>query len=273
MLSSQEIHKSAVRRHETEMNQYKKIGIVGGVSWISTLEYYQAICEMSHRCEHGQKQNGPASIPEMTIESLNINKSINLRGRPGDDDSWHAFEAYFRKALNRLEASDVDFAIIASNTPHNRFDQITEGVGIPVLNIFEEVAKTCAKNNIVKTLILGTEPTMSSQVFPNVLRKHGISGILPNIGSDQDNVISLIGLLQAEKSNSGSELIQNLADKYLRLTSEEPGAVCLSCTELSLAFPEHLDVPIFKINGITYLNTILIHAKAAFDYAVSSNIA
>jgi aspartate racemase len=255
------------------MNQYKKIGIIGGVSWISTLEYYQAICEMSHRCKHGQKQNGPAPIPEMTIESLNINKSISLRGRPGDDESWLAFEAYFRKALNRLEASDVDFAIIASNTPHNRFDQIIKGVGIPVLNIFDEVAKTCVKENVVNALILGTEPTMSSQVFPDILRNHGISGILPNKGNDQDKIISLIGLLQAEKSNRGSEQIQGLAGKYLRATSDETSAVCLSCTELSLAFPEHLNVPIFEINGITYMNTILIHAKAAFDYAISAKVA
>jgi aspartate racemase len=253
------------------MNQYKKIGIIGGVSWISTLEYYQAICEMSHRCKHGQKQNGPAPIPEMTIESLNINKSISLRGRPGDDESWLAFEAYFRKALNRLEASDVDFAIIASNTPHNRFDQITERIGIPVLNIFEEVAKTCVKENIVKALILGTEPTMSSQVFPDVLRTHGISGILPNKGVDQDRVISLIGLLQAEKSNRGSELIQDLAGKYLQVTTDERSAVCLSCTELSLAFPEHLDVPIFDIIGITYINTIQFLANADFFYEISHN--
>ena len=255
------------------MNQYKKIGIVGGVSWISTLEYYQALCEMSHRNKHGQKKDGPAAIPEMTIESLNISKSISLRGQPGNDDSWLEFEAYFRQALNRLEASDVDFAIIASNTPHNRFDQITEGVGIPVLNIFEEVAKTCVRNNIVNVLILGTEPTMCSQVFPNVLKKHGISGILPSMGNDQDKVISLIGLLQAEKNNRGSEQIQGLAARYLRASTDEPGAVCLSCTELSLAFPEHLNVPIFEINGITYMNTILIHAKAAFEYANLAKIA
>lgn len=249
------------------LNQYKKIGIIGGVSWISTLEYYQAICEMSHRHKPGQKKDGPAPIPEMTIESLNINKSIGLRGRPGDDESWRAFEAYFRKALSRLEASGVDFAIIASNTPHNRFDQIIEGAGIPVLSIFEAVAKTCVENSIVKALILGTEPTMSSQVFPNVLKKHGISGILPNIGSDQDEVISLIASLQAEKTSQGSELIQSLAGKYLQATPDEAAGVCLSCTELSLAFPEYLNAPVFDINGVTYLNTILIHAKAAFDFA------
>jgi aspartate/glutamate racemase len=96
---------------------------------------------------------------------------------------------------------------------------------------------------------------------------------LPNTGNDQDKVISLIGLLQAEKSNKGAEEIQSLADKYLRATSGEPSAVCLSCTELSLAFPEYLNVPIFKIDGITYMNTILIHAKAAFDYAKLINIA
>ena len=255
------------------MNQYKKIGIVGGVSWISTLEYYQAICEMSHRCQQEQQQDGPAPIPEMSIESLNINKSIGLRGQPGDDDSWSAFEAYFRQALNRLEASGVDFAIIASNTPHNRFDQITEGLAIPVLNIFEEVAKCCVENNIAQALILGTEPTMSSQVFPNILRRHGISGLLPNMGNDIAEVITLIDLLQAEKSNRGSEQIHNLAVKYLTATSDESSAVCLSCTELSLAFPECLNVPVFEINGITYMNTILIHAKAAFNFAKMASIA
>ena len=255
------------------MSQFKKIGIVGGVSWISTLEYYQAICEMSHRYAHEQKHQGPAPIPEMTIESLNINKSVGLRGRPGDDGSWSAFEAYFQQALKRLETSDVDFAIIASNTPHNRFDQITAGIGIPVLNIFAEVAKTCAANKIANALILGTEPTMSSLVFPQILKKHGITGILPTRDDDQNLIISLISNLQAEKSNQGAGQIQRLADKYLGVIPSEPGAVCLSCTELSLAFPEHLNAPVFTIDGTTYMNTILIHAKAAFNYALSAEIA
>ena len=183
------------------MTRFKKIGIVGGVSWISTLEYYQAICEMSHRHSQGVEQSGPAPIPEMSIESLNINKSVGLRGRPGDDESWRGFEAYFRQALHRLEAGNADFAIIASNTPHNRFDQITTDVGIPVLNLFDEVAKGCEQHGIVNALVLGTEPTMSSQVFPGILEKRGISGILPDRDQDREQVISLIDTLQADKCN------------------------------------------------------------------------
>ena len=249
------------------MNRYKKIGIVGGVSWISTLEYYQAICEMSHRCYPEKEVAGPPVIPEMAIESLNINKSVGLRGQPGDDSSWRDFEAYFRAALLRLQASGADFAIIASNTPHNRFEQITEGIGIPVLSIFEAVASACVERNIEKVLVLGTEPTMSSQVFPGVLEKRGITGILPDAGEDRNNVISLISELQAEKNNRGAAQIKGLADKYLGASRNGGTAVCLSCTELSLAFPQHMHLPMFEIDGVTYLNTILIHAETAFEFA------
>jgi len=58
----------------------KKIGIIGGVSWLSTVEYYKAICQLSHEYQYNKILNGPMAIPEMTIESLNINKSFNLRG-------------------------------------------------------------------------------------------------------------------------------------------------------------------------------------------------
>lgn len=255
------------------MSRFKKIGIIGGVSWISTMEYYRAICEMSHQYSCERTSTGPPPIPEMTIESLNINHSVNLRGQPGNNDSWLRFESYFRNALKRLEASDIDFAIIASNTPHNRFNRIVEGIGIPVLNIFEEVAKVCVKKNIVNTLILGTEPTMTSHVFPSVLGKHGILGILPETGQDQNKVISLIDELQAAKDNKAAEQIQSLSEKYLPVNSEESSAVCLSCTELPLAFPEYLSSPTFEVDGLSYLNTTIIHAKAAFEYAISSDVA
>jgi aspartate racemase len=253
--------------------QLKKIGIVGGVSWISTVEYYKTICQLSHEHQHERAPEGPPAVPEIIIESLNINKSFNLRGQPGDDASWRQYEAYFRGALKRLEASGVDFAIIASNTPHNRYDSITEGIGVPVLNIFEEVAKECARNSVRNTLILGTAPTMSSPVFPVVLEKHGIFGTVPQADHDQAMIISLIDKLQAGENHAAAELIQGLAMTYLSMNSDERQSVCLSCTELPLAFPEFVDAPTFEMNGVLYLNTTIVHAKAAFDYAVSTNVA
>ncbi len=250
----------------------KKIGIVGGVSWYSTVEYYKAICELSHKYQYERELEGPPAVPEMVIESLNINKSFNLRGRPGEDSSWRQFDDYFRAALKRLEASGADFAIIASNTPHNRYDPITKGINIPVLNIFEEVAKECATHSVRNALILGTAPTMASPIFPAVLRKHGIHGTVPEADQDQAIVIKLIDELQAGESRGVAEQIKRLVEKSLSLNSSQRQAVCLSCTELPLAFPELADAPTFEVDGVLYLNTTIIHAKAAFDYAVSRKV-
>ena len=87
-------------------------------------------------------------MPEMSIESVNLNESFQRQGVGGDEASWSRFDAYFHAALKRLEASGVDFAIIASNTPHNRYEAITRGIRIPVISIFEVVAKECARQGV-----------------------------------------------------------------------------------------------------------------------------
>ena len=112
---------------------------------------------------------------------------------------------------------------------------------------------------------------MASEVFLNALNGYGILGLVPSKGIDQDVVVSLINLLQAKKCNKGLVQMEDLANRYLGDLPKNSTAVCLSCTELSLVFPEHLNSTIFKINGITYINTMLIHIKAAFDYAISES--
>jgi len=77
----------------------------------------------------------------MSIESLDLNRAFSYIGTIGDEESWEKFDAYHRDALRRLEASGADFAIIASNTPHHRFGAITSGIRMPVISIFEAVAK------------------------------------------------------------------------------------------------------------------------------------
>ena len=245
----------------------KKIGIIGGVSWISTLEYYKYICELSHHHQEQRLPGGPPAVPEMVIESLNINKSFSLRGRPGDDKSWHKFDAYFRKALQSLQNSGAEFAIIASNTPHNRFDAITAGIDIPVINIFEVVAHECVRLGARKALVLGTLPTMESSVFPSVLAKHGITPVLPNSDEHTDAIVHLIAKLQTGGETVGADIMRSVAVDSLSQDALPESIVCLSCTELPLAFPEFVSEPTFTVEGIRYLNTTVIHAKAAFEFA------
>lgn len=245
----------------------KKIGIVGGIAWLSTVEYYRTICRLSQASQENAALEGPPSYPEMVIESLDISKSFGLRGRPGDEASWGRFDAYFHAALERLEASGADFALIASNTPHNRYAAITQGIGIPVLSIFEVVAKACAGHGVRDALILGTAPTMSLPVFPAVLRKHGVAGVAPHSAADRAKVVELIDELHAGRGEGGAELIRGLAEQAFPKRSGARPAVCLSCTELPLAFPEFVDEPTFELDGVLFVNTTILHATAAFDFA------
>src|SRR5229473_360103 len=119
----------------------KKIGIVGGVAWLSTVDYYTEICRRSERWHFERNLPGVPSTPEMSIESLDLNKAVSYRGVDGDEESWSQYDSYFRVALQRLEASGADFAVIASNSPHHRLTSIVRGVGIPVIDIWEVAAK------------------------------------------------------------------------------------------------------------------------------------
>ncbi len=136
----------------------KKIGIVGGTAWLSTVDYYATICELSERHHASRGFASTPPTPEMSIESLDLNRALSYIGTIGDEESWEKFDAYHRDALRRLEASGADFAIIASNTPHHRFGAITSGIRMPVISIFEAVAKECACAGIEQVLVLGHGP-------------------------------------------------------------------------------------------------------------------
>lgn len=245
----------------------KKIGIIGGIAWQSTVEYYRTICQLSQARFAAEGGTGPADMPEFSIESVNIRESQSRRGVAGDKASWARFDAYFQAALQRLQASGADFAVIASNTPHNRFDAITRGLDMPVLCMFEVVAQACRREGVGRLLILGTEPTMSLPAFPAVLQRHGVQGRVPTDTADRALVHRLIEDLQAGRGDGAAARLHDLVQ---RSVAAEPGGrpvVALACTELPLAFPAHADDGLFEAGGVLYLNTTALHARAAFDYA------
>jgi aspartate racemase len=246
----------------------KKIGIVGGVAWPATIEYYKAICQLSQDYHSKFNIPGPSPMPEMCIESVNINYSYNRRGIFGDENSWREYDAYFHAALERLENNGVDFAIIASNTPHNRYDSITRGLKIPVLSIFKAIAETCKAKEIKHFLLLGTEPTMNSGVFPEYLKKQGIEAFIPSDRIIKSQVIDLISELFKGKTRNGSARMQEIVRSSYEHTDYKEKIVCLACTELPLAFERKEQLETFEDSGVFYLNSTIIHAHAAFRYAI-----
>lgn len=252
----------------------KKIGIVGGIAWASTVEYYRLInqCAQAHHLAQGL--SGTPQFPEFAIESVNMAESHARRGVAGDEASWARFDAYFHAALLRLQASGADFAIIASNTPHNRLAAITHGLRMPVLSIFEVLAKAAADLGVKDLLILGTEPTMQGEALPIVLQSHGIKASVPAAPADRALLASLIADLQAGPAEHASGQIAELVERCAGgLAQRAKFAVGLACTELPLAFAEQLNRAHFERDGRLYINTTLIHARAAFELALQADIA
>jgi len=245
----------------------KKIGIVGGVAWQSTMHYYAELCRRSERYL-ASRPPGVPSTPEISIESLDHAKAVSYIGSDGDEESWVQFDEYHRLALKRLEASGVDFALIASNTPHHRFDTIVRGIGIPVISILEVAAKESARIGAQQVLLLGTALTMSSSKVRQEFARHGVAAISPTDGTARSMTIKLIADLQLGKLEGASERLGRIAKRSFGSQASNPPAVCLACTELPLAFERMKRLATFEHDGILFLNTTVMHINAAFNFAL-----
>jgi aspartate racemase len=183
----------------------KKIGIVGGIGWRSTVEYYSEICRRADECHAEMKQTGAPSTPEIAIESLDVARSVALHGRDGDDESWHGFDEYHRGAFRRLEAAGAEVAVMASNTPHHRFDEIVRGLGMQTISLLDAAAGECARIGARRVLILGWPLTMRSQKFREAFGKHGVELSGPKDEAAREKTIELIAELERGREKGAAE--------------------------------------------------------------------
>jgi aspartate racemase len=243
----------------------KKIGIVGGIAWPSTVDYYSEICRRSEQWNLARNPQGEPSMPEMSIESLDLKKAVAYLGSDDDEQTWRQFDDYHRAALKRLEASGVDFALVASNTAHHRFASIVRGIGMPVVSIFEEVAKESVRIGVREILILGTPLTMRSSKFREEFAKYGIEAAGPCDETARAMTIGLIAELQLGKFDRAAERLGKIARISVERQFSAQPAVCLACTELPLSFQQQKALATFERDGILYINSTAVHINAAFD--------
>lgn len=243
----------------------KKIGILGGIGWPSTVEYYAGLCRLAEAHAHARGPGGQGQVTEMAIESLDLARAEMLAGIDGDEGSWLAFDAYHRTALQRLERSGADFAVIACNTAHHRLKQIERGLAIPVLGIVDAAANACVEQGVREVLILGTRTVMASAVFREAFRQRGIHARAPAEARHRQMVLASIDALSHGRDDGAPERIRRVIVE----SADGSCAVYLGCTELPLAFPAHARESFFEIDGIRCINSTALHIQAAFEYAIA----
>ena len=247
----------------------KKIGIVGGTRWVATLHYYAEICRQSEARAARGKLPGKVPVPEMSIEALDWQRVLDLQGGESDEGSWRRFDAYHVAALDRLAASGVDFALISSNTAHDRLRAFAPATALPIVDMFEALAQCCARLGSKHVLILGPAATMTSSRLRQAFAEWGIEADCPFEAAARAATVALIDELEGRTSASAAELIRSLALRAFNQRFAGRPVVGLGCTELALAFPRHKSQAIFEVAGITYVNSTAAHIDAAVELAFS----
>ncbi|MDP1990469.1 MAG: amino acid racemase [Syntrophales bacterium] len=239
----------------------KKIGMIGGLAWPSTVEYYKGLCTKTNEHYKAKGVPAPYPTPHIIIESLNINETRKLRGREGDEASWERYDRVFRETFLRLRQAGADIGVIASNTPHTRLTGITKGLDFPVVSILDATAEAVHGLGGKRALILGTSVTMGSPAYAVTFEKHGIE-VLPRL--DEERTTELDRLIDIDlfqgKVEGACERVLSLCRELVDDRSKD--VVCLACTELPLAFPEHKEADCFKLDSMWFVNTMVVHIEA-----------
>ena len=231
------------------MPQYKRIGIVGGLSPESTLLYYRYMVDEYRRL----KNDG--NYPEIIIYSLSFGKfETYMKARKLNEATQ-----YLVYAVKALESIGCKFALISANTPHIFYDEVSKSVKIPLLNIIDVLAEALKKDKVAKVGVLGTYETMTSNFYLNRLEAHGIKAIAPD-GRDAELINSIIidELTKGIINSSSKKLVEEVAKKLIARGAQ---AITLSCTELPLLFKEW-------VAEIKAYNTAELHARKAVRIAV-----
>ena len=229
----------------------KRIGLIGGMSWESTIPYYKIINE-----EINTKLGGLHSA-NIILYSLDFHELEKYQSK----DDWEKVGEIIINAAKILENSNCDFILICTNTIHKIYDKIQNQIKISIIHIAEATAKELLNKNIKRILLLGTKYTMKENFIKKFLIKNKIDVLIPE-EEDINTINNIIfnelclGIFNHNSKNKIIEIIQKMEKHELK-------GIVLGCTELGLLIKqEDLNIELF--------DTTVIHAKEAAHLSLES---
>jgi len=230
----------------------KKLGLVGGISWVSTIDYYRFINEGIN------EKLGGLNFAECIIYSLNFD-DFQRNNTNGD---WDASFELLLNACKSLEKSGAEGIVLCANTAHAVSDRLEKEIKLPIIHVATATAKAINKQGLKKVGLLGTKFTMEMDFYLNKLSENNVEAIVPYLQEERDFI------QQTLKEELGRGIIKEQTKRaYLNIIEKliENGAegIILGCTEIPLLISqEDVSVPVF--------DTTKIHSEAAVNFAVSA---
>lgn len=230
----------------------KKIGLVGGISWVSTLDYYRYINEGIN------ERLGGLDFAECIIYSVNFG-DVQRHGW----DNWGETLRLLSAACTHLKAAGAEAIVLCANTAHAIADELEAYIQLPLIHIATATATEVSRHGLKKVGLLGTKFTMELPFYRDKLRLQNIEALVPQ----EQGVRDFIQLTLKEELGRG---IVSPATKaaYIEVTNQliARGAegIVLGCTEIPLLLGQQdVAVPVF--------DTTRIHVRAAVEFALSGH--
>lgn len=228
----------------------KTIGLIGGITWYSTLDYYRLLNELIN------KELGGVHSAKIILNSVDFGGIKTLTEKL----DWEGLTVIMKASAKSIEAAGGDCILIGANTMHNIAEEIQSAVSIPVIHIADAVAEAIKTKQLKRVALLGTKYTMQLPFYKNKLAGHGIDVIIPaeaDIAFINDSIYKEFGkgIFLPERKQQYLQII----DTLIKQGAE---GVILGCTEIPILIKQQdCPVPVF--------DTAFIHAGAAVKFALS----
>lgn len=230
----------------------KTIGLIGGTSWVSTVDYYRIINQEVNR------QLGGHNSARLILYSVNFQDAYDLHHRKD-------FEGQRNLLLNaamKLKAAGAEGLILCANTTHKYADYIEEKTGLPLIHIADETARVIQEKGISTVGLTGTATTMQESFYADRLMKYGIKTLVPS--PEEQAYIHNAIFDELVKDILLDSTRQRLIDIMNELKNKGAEGIILGCTEIPLIVkPEHTPLVLF--------DTLTIHATAAARFVTEMN--
>ena len=227
----------------------KTIGLIGGMSWESTVTYYKIINETI------KEKLGGLHSAKCILYSVDFQEIEECQA----NGNWEKSGEILGEAAYNLEKAGADFIVICTNTMHKVVDQIKEKISIPILHIAEMTAEKILEKGLKNIALLGTKYTMEQDFYKSKLIEKGINVIIPD-KNDVEIINKVIydelclGTINSDSKKKFLEIVDKLRSKGAE-------GIILGCTEIGLLIKnEDTDVPLF--------DTAIIHAEQAAMYSI-----
>ena len=227
----------------------KTIGLIGGMSWESTVTYYKIINEVI------KEKLGGLHSAKCVLYSVDFQEIEECQA----NGNWEKSGEILGEAAYNLEKAGADFIVICTNTMHKVINQIKEKISIPILHIAEMTAEKILEKGLKNIALLGTKYTMEQDFYKSKLIEKGINVIIPD-KNDIEIINEVIydelclGTINSDSKKKFLEIVDKLRSKGAE-------GIILGCTEIGLLIKnEDTDVPLF--------DTAIIHAEQAAIYSI-----